>query len=183
MLIDIIIVCLVGFGFYRGFTKGFVMTLFTFIAWMAGLVAALRLTDKGSEQMRQWFDSSSPYIPIITFIILFVAVAILVILFGRMIDGIITVAQLGLWNKIAGGVVEAAIFLLVFSLTLWLFHQGGMISPEIQADSKLYSTVSPVAPGFFTWLGDSIPAFDNLLDNLKPYFNKFRIPTLPELFQ
>jgi membrane protein required for colicin V production len=181
MFLDIVAVAIVGFGFYRGFTKGFVVTLFSMIAWMIGLVAALRLTAAGSDLFRDWFDSTSAWIPIVTFVIIFVAVVILVILFAKLIDQIITVAQLGLWNKLAGGVLEGAFFLLVLSILYWMLQNGGVITPETRADSKLYATISPVAPGFFKWLGNNVPALKDLLDNLKPYFNQFKLPDLPKL--
>ena len=181
MLLDIVAVVAVGFGFYRGFSKGLIVTLFSMIAWMIGLVAALRLTDAGSRAMRDALDSASPWIPIATFVMIFLAVVVLVILFAKLVDKIITVAQLGLWNKLAGGVVEGALFLLLISIVYWMFQSGGVITPETRADSKLYAVVSPVAPGFFTWLGDTVPALDDLLDNLKPHFRKFNLPELPKL--
>src|SRR6266496_116989 len=130
MLLDIIAVIIVGFGFYRGFTKGLIITLFSLVAWMVGLFAALRLTDAGSASMRDWLDSTSPWIPIATFAIIFICVVILVILFAKLIDKIITVAQLGVWNKIAGGVLQAAFFLLVVSVMYWMLHNAGIIKPD-----------------------------------------------------
>lgn len=182
MLLDIIAVVLIGFGFYRGFTKGFVLSIFSFIAWILGLIAALRLTDVGSAHLRDWTDSKSPWIPIISFIVIFLAVVVLVILFAKLIDGIITVAQLGLWNKLAGGMLEVLIFVLVMSIMVWMFNHGGFISPEVKAESKLFGIIEPIAPTVFAWLGKNVPALDNLLDNLKPYFRQLNFPTLPELF-
>jgi len=181
MLLDIFAVVLIGFGFYRGFTRGFVFSIFSFIAWAVGLIAALKLTDVGASHLRDWTGSKSPWVPIVTFVVIFLAVVVLVLLFAKLIDGIITVAQLGLWNKLAGGVLEVLIFVLVFSVGLWMFNNGGFISPEVKSESKLYGIVSPVAPNVFTWLGRNVPALDNLLDNLKPYFGQFRLPTLPNV--
>lgn len=181
MLLDILAVVAVGFGFYRGFTKGLIVTLFSMVAWLIGLVAALRLTAAGSSAMRDALDSTSPWIPIVTFVMIFLAVVVLVILFAKLVDKIITVAQLGLWNKIAGGLVEGALFLLIVSIVYWMLQNGGVITPETRADSKLYAVVSPVAPGFFTWVGNTVPALDNLLDNLKPYFRQFNLPELPKM--
>jgi membrane protein required for colicin V production len=182
-LLDILAVAILGFGFYRGFTRGFVLSIFSLVAWFIGLVAALKLTDVGTGYMRDWTDSKSPWVPIVTFIVIFLAVVVIVILFAKLIDQIITVAQLGLWNKLAGGVLETLIFVLVLSVTVWMFNNGGFISPEAKSESKLYGIVSPVAPGFFTWLGHNVPAFSDLLDNLKPYFGQFHLPKLQDVLK
>ena len=62
MFIDILCVLILGYGFYVGYTKGFVMAIFSAIAWMVGLLAALKLTDIGSGLIRDWTDSKSPYL-------------------------------------------------------------------------------------------------------------------------
>lgn len=183
MFIDILCVLILGYGFYVGYTKGFVMAIFSAIAWMVGLLAALKLTDIGSGLIRDWTDSKSPYIPVFTFIFIFIGVTILVILFGRLIDNIITVAQLGIFNKIAGGIMKATLFLLLFSVLLWILNQASVLTPEVKAKSYLYPYSSPIAPKFFSWLDNNLPALSGLLNNLKKYFNDMSIHHIEEMIK
>ncbi|MFN5213233.1 MAG: CvpA family protein [Bacteroidota bacterium] len=180
MLIDIFLLLVIGFGIYHGFVRGFILTIFSGIAWIIGLFAALKLTAVFSEWLRDAFDSTSPYIPLISFFLLFAGVVALVILFARVIDKIISVAQLGIFNKIAGALFKGLLFLLFASVALWLVNQAGFIKPETKADSKLYSWVEPIAPSFFKFIDHNIPALKGLLTDLKKYFNQF---DLPELFK
>lgn len=177
MFIDILCLLVVGYGFYIGFTKGFVLAIFSALAWLVGLMAALKLTDIGSGLLRNWTSSKSPYIPIITFVLIFIGVVILVILFGKLIDKIISVAQLGILNKILGGIMKAALFLLMFSVLLWLLNEAAVLTPAVKSQSKLYDYTAPIAPGFFHFIDRNIPALSGMLDNLQKYFNHFDLNT------
>jgi membrane protein required for colicin V production len=178
MVIDLFLLSVVGFGFYRGFVRGFVLTIFSGLAWIVGLFAALKLTAVASEGIRSGLDSTSPYIPLISFSLIFIAVVIGVIFFAKLIDKIISVAQLGLFNKISGGLFKGALFLLLASVALWLVNQAGLLSPETKSASKLYDLAEPVAPGFFKFVDHNLPALKGLLTDLKKYFNHFELPDL-----
>jgi membrane protein required for colicin V production len=101
-----------------------------------------------------------------------------VIFFAKLIDKIISVAQLGLFNKISGGLFKGALFLLLASVALWLVNQAGLLSPETKSASKLYDLAEPVAPGFFKFVDHNLPALKGLLTDLKKYFNHFELPDL-----
>jgi membrane protein required for colicin V production len=178
MLIDIFLLVTVGFGCYRGFVRGFILALFSGIAWIVGLFAALKLTAVVSAWLRSGLDSTSPYIPLISFSLIFIAVVIGVIFFAKIVDKIISVAQLGVFNKIAGALFKGALFLLLASVMLWLINQAGLISPEVKSASKLYDFAEPVAPGFFKFIDHNLPALKGLLTDLKKYFNHFELPDL-----
>ena len=173
MVIDILAVLALALGAYLGYKKGLVLTLFTALAWVLGLFAALKLTYVCTGLMRKWFHSESTLIPLITFMLLFIGVVFLVILFGKLVDKIISVAELGIVNKILGGIMKGALFLLLFSVMLWLFDEAGVVTKSVRADSKLYDYVSPIAPGFFHFVDHNLPALKGLLDDLKKYFNDF----------
>ncbi len=178
MVIDILLLLVVGFGLYHGFVRGLVLTIFSGIAWIVGLFTALKLTAIVSSGLRSGLDSTSPYIPLISFSLIFIAVVVGVIFFAKLIDKIISVAQLGIFNKIAGAVFKGALFLLLASVALWLVNQAGLISPEAKSASKLYDITEPVAPGFFKFIDQNIPALKGLLTDLKKYFNHFELPDL-----
>lgn len=157
MVIDLFLLAVVGFGCYRGFMRGFILTLFSGIAWIIGLFVALKLSALCSEWLRSALDSTSPYIPLVSFALLFTGVVILVILFAKLIDKIISVAQLGIINKIAGALFKGTLFLLLASVALWLVNQAGLINPDVKASSKLYSLAEPIAPGFFNFIDHNLP--------------------------
>jgi membrane protein required for colicin V production len=180
MLVDILCLVIVIFGFYKGFTKGLIIAIFGTLAWILGLIGALKFSSVGAIYMRDKLHIDTHYNPLISFIIIMLVIGLIVFLMGKMLQKIMEVAQLGFVNKLLGALLFTGISLLLFSALLWLANQAGMISPEVKTQSKLYSFVSPIMPFVIDHLGDLIPSIKGTLGDIQHYYNHF---SLPEMFK
>ncbi len=178
MLIDILCVIIVGFGFYRGYQKGLIIVIFTVLAWFIGLIGALKFASVGAVYMRDNWNIDSNYNPVISFVLIMTAIGFIVFFMGKVLEKMIDMAQLGTVNKVLGALLKSGTYLLLFSTLLWILNQAGVISPETKAQSKLYNYASPVAPFVMSELGAWVPTFKNLLSDIQHYYNRFRLPDI-----
>lgn len=178
MLIDILCVLILGLGFYNGFRKGLIIVIFTVLAWIIGLIGALKFASVGAVYMRDKWDISSDYNPVISFTLIFIVIGLIVFLMGKVLEKMVDMAQLGIVNKMLGAILKTGTYLLLFSTLLWILNQAGIISPEAKTQSKLYSYVSPVAPFVINELGAWVPAFKNLLKDIQHYYYHFNLPEI-----
>src|ERR1044072_8635976 len=72
--IDILILIPALWGFWRGFMKWVVMEVATLVAFFLGVWGGMKLSDLVAGWIRDGFDSQSPYIPLIAFAVVFVAI-------------------------------------------------------------------------------------------------------------
>jgi len=178
MLIDILCVIIVGFGFYNGFKRGLIIVVFSVMAWIIGLIGALKFAAVGAVYMRDKWNMDSDYNPVISFILIMAAIGLIVLLMGKVLEKMIDMAQLGTVNKILGALLKSGTYLLLFSTMLWILNQASIISPETKTQSKLYNYVSPVAPFVMNELGTWVPAFKDLLSDIQHYYHRFQLPDI-----
>jgi membrane protein required for colicin V production len=100
-------------------------------------------------------------------------VVLLMKLVAILMEKVLDSASLGLFNKLAGAAVWCFLMVLFLSLGLWFANEGGLIRPELKAESYTYSYLLPIGPWTLDVMGNIIPWFKgmfevvtNLLDEL-----------------
>ncbi|TND10452.1 MAG: hypothetical protein FD123_94 [Bacteroidetes bacterium] len=169
--LDIIIAIPLLWGFYRGFMKGVIMEAATLAAFFLGVWGGIHLSDGLAGLIRDWTGSESPYIPIISFAVIFVGILMLVFGVAKLVDRFADKASLNIINKIAGGAFGALKFALLVSLLQFVIaaieKDAQVLPPEIRKGSLLYEPLEKVAPAVIPGLKDSrlgklIPGKDDI---------------------
>ncbi len=154
--VDLIILIPVVWFTYKGFTKGLIIELSTLIALLLGIYLASRFSDFTADFIREKLDVKSQYLHIISFAITFLGVVILIMLFGKALEKVISAMLLSFVNKITGaafGLLKVVFVISVFILILGKFEvEEKIISPKLQEESLLYKPVKKLAPAVFPFL-------------------------------
>lgn len=157
--IDILIIIPVLWGFWRGFMKGVVMEVATLVAFFLGVWGGMKFSDLIAGYIREWFTTESPYVPLIAFGLVFVAILIAVFALARFIDKSMEKSPLTIFNKLAGGAFGGFKFLLILSVLFFVVDavekSVTVIPPDIKDNSLLYRPVASVAPKVIPGLRDS----------------------------
>jgi membrane protein required for colicin V production len=170
MLIDIMIAGYAIFGFVKGFSAGLVRTLFELLAWIIGLLIALKLTSVISVLVASKLNWNPSYLPILVFVAIIVIAHLAITGVGKVVEKLIKVVQLGWLNRVLGGIVYVVVNLTIFSVFLWLLVKSGMISADTIHQSKLFFIVSPIAPAVMSFVSNLLHN-TNLLAELENYFH------------
>jgi len=138
--IDIIILVPALWLGYMGFKKGFVIELATLLALVGGVFVGIKLSNYLSTILADVITSE--YLPVISFSVTFLAVAVFVFILGRLLEKAIKVVALGLPNRIFGalfGLIKAFALLAVLVLIVEKFNQQLEFIPQEQINgSALY---------------------------------------------
>lgn len=137
MAIDIIFVIVAGYGFYLGFSRGIIKTVFTILSIMFGLMAAMRFAKPMTDFLENAFNNHNPLMFIAGFLLTFILTMFLIRLIARAIEGFLETANINVINQIAGGMLLAGIFILLYSVILWFTDQTGAIG-EAKEQSITY---------------------------------------------
>lgn len=170
-MLDIIgLIILIAF-FVQGYRKGIIVALFSLLAFVLGLICALKLSHKlaGYLFAEGWVTSS--WAQIISYVLLFAGVVWLVRLGGRAIQRSFEAVMLGLPNRLVGGLLYAFIGAFVWSACLWLANQVHALAPETIAQSKTFEWFIPVAPWVFAHVGMVLPFAKDILSDLHHFFD------------
>lgn len=179
MIIDVLFALFLLWGFYRGFTKGLIIAICTFVAYIIGIVGALKFTHVISLRLGEILEIHDKFLPFLAFVIIFVVLVLIVRFGGFMMTKIIDLFMLSLVNKLLGGFLWCLIYVFMFSTILWVFHQVNLISPELKAESVVYAYLEPLSSKVVNWIGVLIPFFQDTFEELEHLFEEWATKSSP----
>lgn len=171
MIIDIIAIILLVMGIFKGLKKGFVLAVFSLLAFIIGLTAAIKLSSVVADYLGENVNISQRWLPVLAFALVFIAVVFLVRLGAKAIEGVLRVAMLGWLNKIGGAILYVILYLFIFSVLLFYLEELHIIKPETIRSSNTYSYIKPLAPTIMDSLGSVIPFFKDMFAELEDFFD------------
>ena len=169
-MIDIIFAILMILAVVRGYQKGLIIALFSIIAFILGLAAALKLSAVVAVYLGTATSVSMKWLPVISFILVFVLVIFLVQLGAKLIEKTFELALLGWLNRLGGVLLYIFLYTLFFSLFLFYADRLDVFEKTTIAASKVYPVVQPFGPKIIDGLGVLVPIFKNMFIELEAFF-------------
>ena len=170
MGIDIVVLALLVIALFKGLKKGLVLAVFSFLAFVIGLAAALKLSAVVAAYLGASTNLSARWLPVLAFALVFVGVLLLVRLGARLIEGALSVVLLGWANKLGGFLFYALLYLFIFSILLFWVDGLHLLRDELKAGSVAWPFLQPLAPKIIGALGAVLPFFRDLFDQLSAFF-------------
>jgi membrane protein required for colicin V production len=170
MLIDTVALVLLIISVFKGFTKGFIVALFSFLAFIIGLAAALKLSTLAASYIGNAVSISQRWLPVIAFLVVFLIVALAIRLGAKMLEGVVKLAMLGWLNRLGGIILYILIYFFIFSILLFYAQQLHLLKPQTIEASVSYPWIQPIAPKIMSIMGAVIPFFKDMFDQLLQFF-------------
>lgn len=170
MIIDLIYAVLLVIAIFKGLRRGFIVAIFSLLAFIVGLAAAMKLSTVVAHQLADSTNISSRWMPFISFLIVFLVVVLLVRLVAKMVEKSVEFALLGWLNRLLGVVLYIALYTTIFSILLFYAVQLDIIKQEAILASRTYGFIEPWGPYAINGLGAVIPWFRDMFQQLKDFF-------------
>jgi len=171
MIIDAFFAILIIFACIKGYQKGLIVALFSIVAFLAGLAAALKLSAIVATKLAENSDISAKWLPVISFILVFLIVVILVSLGAKLVQKSVEMVMLGWVNRLGGIVFYILLYSIVLSIFLFYAVQLHLVKNETILSSRCYSLIEPLGPGVIDKLGIIIPFFKDMFGQLQRFFD------------
>jgi len=152
-IIDIIILVPLAYFAYRGFTKGFFISIAMLAGLLLGFYAAINFSELMANFLTNKMNLVSNNIKFIAYIITFILVVVLVYMLGQFLSGIAKTAGLGLVNRLGGaalGIVKGLIIVSTFLLLLAKIDPNAqLVSQKTRDESISFKPVVSIAPAIY----------------------------------
>ncbi|HMS99480.1 MAG TPA: CvpA family protein [Saprospiraceae bacterium] len=162
MTIDIITVIVVAFGFYLGYQRGLIKTVFDTLSLLIGVLAALKLSPWTMDAIEATFHTHKSITLILGIAFTFLGVMILIRFVGKKLEDLLEVVNVNFVNKMAGGSVQAIFFAILLSYLVGFADKLTLIKAETKENSTT-----------FTHLMQMPAVSQKLFQGLKPVFSRF----------
>lgn len=177
MIIDVITLIILAMAIFKGFSRGLIVSILSFIGILIGLAAAMKL----SITVAAWLDDNTgigtQWLPFIAFLIVLVGVILLVRWVANLAEAAIEVVLLGWLNKLGGIIFYVLLYMMIYSIILFYATEMGLIKPETIEESHTYTLIEPWGPQVISALGYIIPFFKDMFEQLKEFFGKLQPDT------
>ena len=170
MAIDFITLILLVLAVWKGYRRGLIVAIFSFVAILVGLAAAVKLSVVMASWLAENTNISARWLPFISFIAVMIIVIIIIQLVARLIQASVELISLGWLNRLAGIVFYLAIYLLIYSIVLFYLTRMGILKESTIDSSGTYGLIEPFGPKAVEMVGSIIPVFKNMFDDLQHFF-------------
>jgi membrane protein required for colicin V production len=173
MFIDILFAVALIMACIKGFQKGLIIALFSIVAFIIGLAAALKLSTTVAAWLNDSINISAKWLPFISFAVVFLGVVLLVRWGAKIIEKTFQMALLGWVNKLGGILFYLALYTIILSIFLFYAEKIKLIEATTIASSSTYPFIKPWGPKVLDSLGVAIPWFKDMFTELSNFFEKF----------
>jgi membrane protein required for colicin V production len=167
VVIDIISLIILVLSVYKGWTKGFIMSVFVFISYLVSLALALHFSGTVEGYIRTQAGTDSKWYPLLSFILVLLAGIIAVRLLGKLIEKSAEVLLLGFFNRLMGIVLFALIYFTFYAVTLVYLERFDVITANSPANSKSLDHLLRYGKWVVEVFSEWLPALKNLFNDAK----------------
>jgi len=163
-------------GFYSGFSRGIIKTVMYVFASFFGFIVAVKFAPAATDLLIQLTGSSSPLMYLFGFISCLGLTIVAIQLLAKGLEGILQSARINIINKFFGGVLMAAIFVLMYSVLLWMADSARLVTDKTKTESATYKILKEypsqvkviwtrVQPTFEDFWNQTLNFIDQMEDN------------------
>ena len=171
MFIDLIVVVVLIWALFKGLRKGLIVAVFSLLAFIIGLAAAIKLSTIAAAYIGENVNISQRWLPIVAFAVVFLLVVFLVRLGAKALEGVVNIALLGWANKLGGFIFFALLYLFILSVLLFYTTQVNLISETTLQASVTYPYLQPLGPKVMNAIGTILPFFKDMFTELLHFFD------------
>ena len=170
MFIDIVFFSLLLMAIFKGYSKGLIRTVFSFLAIILGIVIAFKFSSIVANEIQKTAKVSSYWLPFISFTLILIVVIIAAKIVSSFFEKVFQMAFLGWLNKLCGITLYTFLYMSIFSGFLFFLDKMNLVKPETLHQSKTLHLIKPIAPFLIDGFGTVLPFIKDSLHSLETFF-------------
>ncbi len=147
MVIDVVTMILLALACYRGASKGLIVAVFSFLAVIVGLAAAIKLSGVVAAWLQSSTNVNKQWLPFISFLAVIIIVALLVKWAAKLLQKSVEFVMMGWLNRLGGIVFLRCcmhLYTVLYYITLQKWHCLNPKPYRPQKHTLLLSLLAPV---------------------------------------
>ena len=154
--IDIVILACFLPAVYLGLKNGFIRQLVARAVVAGGIVLALRFSDTVGAWLQQRIKVEPFWIKAISFALIFIAVALVLNLVGKLLEKVLSIAMLGWLNRLLGLALALATSALLIGVIVYMVDSANQLVEFLPKkkieESRFYKPLLTLVQNVFPYL-------------------------------
>lgn len=170
--IDIVLVVLIAYGIYLGFTNGIIKTFFSIISIIFGVLSVSHFAPAVSRALQSLFNEHSPLMFLVAVLVTFLSTMMILRMLARGLEGLMEAVNINIVNQLAGAVLLSGMFIFLYGWSLHFMNMARLLSANTKEESFSYSMLQNVPEITKTVWATSSPAFKDFWQHTLNAFDK-----------
>jgi membrane protein required for colicin V production len=175
VLIDLIALVLLIMAIVKGWHRGLLIAVLSMVAFIVGIAAAMKLSVLVAGWLSNSVNISAKWLPVVSFILVFVVVVLLVRAGANLLDEAVEMAFLGWLNKLGGIIFFGILYMMAYSVILFYANQLQLIKESTIKNSVTWSTIQPWGPYVINKFAQLLPIFKDMFIQLEDFFGRIAV--------
>ncbi len=171
-MIDLFFLIAAGYGFFLGFYRGIIQTIFTILSYVFATLAAFKLSPATSKFLETATGTEHPLMFLAGFLIAFFGTMFLIRFISRAISEGMEAANVNIINQMAGGLLLASLMTLVYSLMLWFAAEAHILQAEYTENSLTYPFLKEYPKTVWNALGSIKPVLKDFWEHSVDFMDR-----------
>lgn len=175
MVIDIICLVFLAYGFWIGYSKGIIATVLTLSSYVIGIMAAMKFGPIMGDIVQNLIPQSPHAIAFLGgVIIVFILTLVLFKILAKGMTSFLEKVNINFINQIMGGVLSGLFFTFIYSGLVYFGDQSKIITDEAREDSITYPVLEKM-PDLVIEQGKALyPVFRDFYDKASDAMTRLR---------
>jgi membrane protein required for colicin V production len=174
MFLDILLLILLVLATYTGYKRGLIVGVFSLVAIIVGLAAAMKLSVVATAYLRAYFSWEGKWVPPLSFLLVLVGVILLIRLGANALEKGVQLITLGWVNTLGGILFYWAIYLLSCSIILFYALQLPFFPTDGMEESITYPYLKEIGPWVMDSFAKLFPVFKGMYQQLQVFFEQVK---------
>ncbi len=166
MIFDILFVIFVGGGFWWGYQKGIIYSVFSLAAYFIGIIVALKFSYIAVKFLQTSLSLGPKALAVIAFILMFLLIVLLIRGVAWTLEEILKSFSLNMINQLIGGVIFSLISVYILCVMIWLLNRWNVFPDHQKMTSHVYPYIANLGPTIVEYSGKIVPMFKTAFHDL-----------------
>ncbi len=144
MPIDIGFITFFAYGFWQGYSRGIISTVFNLAIYVFGVILSFKMAPTTAKVLQSMFHSDNPTMYLAGFVVNLLTIVLILRQAVKGLEGMVRMAYLGFVNQVFGGLAMGGGLVVVYSVLVWFGVKVQFINDATLADSKTYTFLEPI---------------------------------------
>ncbi len=172
MIFDILFVVFLAGGFWWGYQKGIIYSVFSLAAYFLGIIGALKFSYIAVKFLHTSLNLGPKAMAIVAFIVMFLLIVILIRLIAWALEEILKSFSLNLVNQLIGGTIFSLISLYLLCVMIWFLNKWGVFPDHQKMTSHVYPYIANLGPTVVDYSGRVVPMFQTAFHDIDELIRK-----------
>lgn len=172
-VVDILILCVLGFAAFNGFRNGLVKEVLGIIGIILAVFLTFQYMDAVGFMLEPFFDGHPAYLPFLSGAIVFTGTLVFVHLIAWAISKLLQIIQLSLPNRLLGLLFSVLKSGIILSALLLILSGFGFPGQQTRDESYTYPVIIRLAPYAYDTVAFVYPGADHFDETLRQNLSKY----------